>query len=288
MHRPNKMLYAAVLSSFAFAQVPQDIPGFGLSKAEADKVIAGLAKGAPFLRKDWSIKAVYQVFGNKTFNEAAQPMLPSEFLALPKDKWPKALHPDTAILLVLRLSRASAVLTPDLAASPDWMIPVPYRLQQIGGKAATSTFQSMAGGNGQPLSTTNSSSATVRNIGPNSPNLIFRKNIKGSSPLEGLVRNSPLVPADLDARNWSRTNSSANWAPEFLIPPDEVSRVEVEDWVLARICIARALGKWDTPAQKSALIKIARPLVPEWDGFLKTKLAKAVGSLEANPGSPSH
>lgn len=288
MFMPSKILFAAALSTIAIAQVPKDIPGFGLSSAEADKAMAELAKGAPFLYKNWSIKAVYQVFGNKTFNENAQPLLPSEFLALPKEKWPKALHPDTAILLVLRLSWASAALTPDLAASPDWMIPIPYRLQQVGGKAATSIFQFMSGGNGQPLTTTNSSSATVRNIGPNSPNLIFRKNVKGSSPLEGLVRNSPLVSADPDARNWARTNSSANWAPEFLIPPDEDARIEVENWVLARICIARALGKWDTPSQKSTLLKVARPLVPEWDGLLKAKLAKASAAPEVDPGSPTH
>lgn len=288
MHMPNKMLVATVLSTLAFAQAPQDIPGFGLSKPEADKMIGELAKGAPFLRKDWSIKAIYQVFGNKTFNEDAQPMLPSEFLALPKDKWPKALHPDTAILLVLRLSRAASALTPDLATSPEWMVPVPYRLQQVGGKAATSNFQSATGGGGEKLGTTSSVSPTLRNIGPNSPNLIFRKNVQGSSPLDGLVRNYPLVQADADARSWARTNSSPNWAPEFLIPPDEDARIEVENWVLARICIARALGKWDTAAQKAALLKAARPLVPDWDGYLKAKLAKASAAPEANPGTPSH
>lgn len=288
MQIPISILFTAALGASAFAQAPQDIPGFGLTSPEADKVISELAKGAPFLSKDWSIKAVYQVFGNKTFNEDAQPMLPSEFLALPRDKWPKALHPDTAILLVLRLSRASAALNPNLAASPDWMLPVPYRLQQIGGKAANSSFHSLSGGAGQPLSTTNSTSATVRNIGPNSPNLIFRKNIKGSGPLDGLVRNHPLVTADVDARNWARTNSSANWTPEFLIPPDKDAQIEVEDWVMARICIARALGKWDTPSQKRALLKVARPLVPAWDGFLKAKQAKATEILDANPASPSH
>src|SRR5664279_4749629 len=167
MHVTSRFLFATALSTIVLAQSPQDISGFGLPSAEADKVIAELAKGAPFLRKDWSIKAVFQVFGNKTFNEDAQPLLPAEFLALPKDKWPKALHPDTAILLVLRLSRAAAVLSPELAASPDWMLPVPYRLQQVGGKAATSSFTTFNNAPGAALGSTSSSSGTLRNIGPN-------------------------------------------------------------------------------------------------------------------------
>ncbi len=288
MRLTSRFLFAAVFSTAVWAQVPQDIPGFGLSAAEADKVMAELAKGAPFLRKDWSIKAVFQVFGNKTFNEDAQPLLPAEFLALPREQWPKALHPDTAILLVLRLSRAAAVLTPGPAASPDWMLPIPYRLQQIGGRAATSSFTTFNNAPGVALGSTSSSSATLRNIGPNSPNLVFRKNVQGSSPLEGLMRNQPLVQADLEARSWARTNSSANWAPEMLIPPDKEARVEVENWVLARICLARALGKWDPPFQKSTLLKVARPLVPDWDALLKAKLVKASEALQGSPVPPAH
>lgn len=284
----SRFLLATVFSTIVMAQAPQDIPGFGLPAAEADKAMVELAKGAPFLRKDWSIKAVFQVFGNKTFNEDAQPLLPAEFLALPKDKWSKALHADTAILLVLRLARAAAVLTPELAASPDWMLPIPFRLQQIGGRAATSSFTTFNNAPGAALGSTSSSSGTLRNIGPNTPNLVFRKNVKGSSPLEGLMRNYPLVQADLEARSWARTNSSANWAPEMLIPPDVDSRVEVENWVLARICIARALGKWDTPSQKGILLKIARPLVPDWDEFLKAKLVKASEAPKGDPVPPAH
>jgi hypothetical protein len=290
MRLTSRFLFAAAFSTTMWAQVPQDIPGFGLPAAEADKLMAELAKGAPFLRKDWGIKAVFQVFGNKSSNEDAQPLLPAEFLALPRDQWPKALHPDTAILLVLRLSRAAAVLTPELAASPDWMLPIPYRLQQVGGRAATSSFQNLTVGNGpgSALGTSNSSSATMRNIGPNTPNLVFRRNVQGSSPLEGLMRNYPLVQADLEARSWARTNSSANWAPEMLIPPDKDARIEVENWILARICIARALGKWDPPFQKSALLKIARPLVPDWDAFLKAKLVKATEAASGSPVPPAH
>lgn len=286
MSMPNRVLFAAVFSAWGFAQAPQDLPGFGLPHLEVDQALSELAKGAPFLKKDWSIKAVFQVFGNKTSNEDAQPLLPSEFLALPKDKWPKALHPDTAILLVMRLARASAALHPDLAASSDWMIPIPYRLQQIGGKAATSSFSTFNSSPGAPLSTTTSVSGTLRNIGPNSPSLVFRKNVKGSSPLEGLVRNFPLVQADLDSRNWARVNSSRNWAPEMLIPPDADAQIEVENWVLARICIARALGSWDSSSQKAALLKVARPLVPDWDEFLKAKLSKALGVSEGITVAP--
>lgn len=254
--------------------VPQEIRDQPAISLVQNSLLESLARSAPFTKKTWSIKGLLSTFGNSSADEDARPLLPDEFLALPRDKWAKALHPDTAILLVLKLSKKSAQLRPEEAASPEWMVPVLARIQQVGIKAA-----------GEPFRTTEITyfSGNTESKGPNSPTLVFRPNKKSKDPLDGLDRSRPLVGIDSTSRIWARKYSNPNLIPrlypEWLIPSDQTGNDEIESWIIARIYIARAFGTWDSIETRRTMLTKAKPLIPEWDGFLLEKLSEASKKL---------
>ena len=273
----SRFLLALPLAVALGAQVPAK-PVLGLTPAQAEGVIQDLAANIPWLRKDFSNRKLFAALGSKGPNEDAKPLLPEEYLALPEDQRAQALHPDTAILLVLRLSRAAAWAFPEQARSEDWMSPVLARAQEVGNNPSTGfhgSSNAVLGGNPMLLA-----SGPGRANGPSSPYVAFRRNLPDPDPRTGLDWTTRLVEPDRAARNFKMAHSSIiKYAPEMSYPKDDRTRAELENWVMARILVDRAEGAWDAPALRAQFLRLAAPRVPEWDTALAGRVKEAMEKL---------
>jgi hypothetical protein len=184
--------------------------------------------------------------GAKNAYEDAQPLLPAEYLALKADERAKLLHPDTACLLVMQVCQTAAQLQPELAKTKDWLMPVLVRAQ------------GQAQGSGTAM--------RGMNLG-----------------LPGTGGNT--IPGGMDNRTGAgmagNSKHGGKFPPMLFFCSDRDAEIEVQNWILARICIARVEGQWDSPERKQALLKLATPLVPSWDPILAERLRKCTGAVKA-------
>jgi hypothetical protein len=282
------MLPAALLlsiSTLLSAQVPCDVPGFGLPAPAAQESIKAIAAQVSFRADNYSMKKLYLAMGAKNVYEDAQPLLPAEYLALKADERAKLLHPDTACLLVMQVCQAAAQQQPELAKTKDWLMPVLIRAQSNAqGSAVSQRGMNLGlkgtGGNTAIGGNTKRGGDDGFNGGPCSPLLEFRKNIPSADPTLGLDQGSRIVDLDRPTRNYQMQHGG-KFPPMLFFCSDRDAEIEVQNWILARICIARVEGKWDSPERKQTLLKLATPLVPEWDPFLAERLRKCTETPKA-------
>jgi hypothetical protein len=180
------------------------------------------------------------------------------------------------------VARAAAQADPEAAASKDWMVPVLIRAQPVGHASSGGMrgTEWTLGGNAMTLT-----AGAGKVLGPSWPLLEFRRNLPDPDPRIGLDVTTRMVEPDRAARNFSMQHSGGiyKFAPELFFAPDEGGRKELENWVLARILVARAEGTWDPPAIRSRFLKLAAPRIPEWDTYLAARLTKAATALEGAP-----
>lgn len=273
-----RLLMALPAAAVLLAQAPAAKGQLGLTPAQADVAIQDLAAGIPFKAKEFSTKKIFQALKANGANEDAKPLLPAEFLALPEDQRAKALHPDTTCLLVMQIARAAAWAWPEESKGEDWMVPILVRAQEVGANSSTGirgAYGIVLGGNASVRA-----SGTGRAEGPNWPLLEFRHNLPGDDPRVGLDFSTRMVEPDRDARNFSMRHTGATkFAPILYFSTDAKDRAEVENWVLARILVARAEGSWDPPALRTQFLKIAASRIPDWDGALSDRLKRASEAL---------
>jgi hypothetical protein len=264
------------LTAFLSAQGPG--PLRSLTPAQLDVTIQDLAGSVSFTPKAFSLDSLFKAFRAKGVNEDAEPLLPGEFLALPEEARKDALHPDTACLLVLMLHRTAAWAEPERVKTTDWLEPVLIRANPIsaGGSTKISSSVGLGGNFGKR------SRAFEKVVGPPCPILEFRRNLPGPDPRTGIDHSLSLVGMDREARNWNMQHNGVGitYAPEYSYPSDPSSKAELENWIMARILVARASGSWDSPKVKAQFLKLAAPRIPAWDEPLGQRAAKATEALK--------
>ena len=118
--------------------------------------------------------------------------------------------------------------------------------------------------------------------GPNSPLLEFRRNLPSADPREGLDKASRIVEMDRPCRDFMVAHGGGvfKYAPMLHFASDAGAIEEMEGWILARICVARAGGSTDAPAVRARLLEAAAPLIPAWAPELAERQAKAAEALK--------
>jgi len=291
-------------AGFLNAAPPAPAP---LSPAQAAVVIQGMARAISFGARNFSKANVFAACNVTGVNEDAAPLFPNEFLALPEARREGALHPDTACLLVLRIGLAAARENPEAAKGTDWMVPILVRVQAKGDAGAlpyrapvtlnTHTGQTAPSADPFPVLPVDPALGGERseavgdrqdvdkaagvprggNLGPNWPLLVFRRNLPGRDVRAGLDLGTGMVGPDAGTRLWTlRHNQGPRRAePDYFYAGDANSRAILENWVLARILVARAEGNWDPLPARRQFLELASTRIPAWDTVLAARLKKA-------------
>jgi len=225
-----------------------------------------LSKQAYLNKRSWNFDKLLKSICIQKIDEHEKPLLLEELSKIKKEDWTGVVHPDTAILIILTISKVASQIRPEGSSSSDWMVPLLARIQQIGtdmnGEYLNFGFDHRMPG-----------SHIIK--GPNSPTIFFSDQHSIRTDQNHLNFSHPLIPADSFSLDWFRQHSNSNripkLAPEVLVASDMQANQEIINWIIARILIARGIGNWDSNSVKRSFLERAQNMIPDWDTFISSK-----------------